>query len=70
MVFPVSELKIFSLDELVLLFGNAEEDWSRETIEQSIKADHGYNLDSRAVQNLVQVMVDYSREERRQFLQL
>lgn len=39
-------------------------------IEHSIKADHGYNLDSRSVRNLIEVMSSYTKEERRQFLQL
>lgn len=30
-VFPVSDLQSFSADELVMLFGNAEEDWSTES---------------------------------------
>lgn len=68
-IFPIKSIKIFSLDELYLLFGNADEDWSRETLEVAIKADHGYNQDSRAVQNLIEVMSSYNKEQRRQFLQ-
>ena len=30
MIFPVQDLRIFPPEELGLLFGNAEEDWSRE----------------------------------------
>ena len=30
-VFPVSDLQSFSVDELVMLFGNADEDWSTES---------------------------------------
>jgi E3 ubiquitin-protein ligase TRIP12 len=30
-VFPVSDLQSFSADELVMLFGNADEDWSTES---------------------------------------
>lgn len=30
-IFPVQDLKIFSPDELKLLFGNTDEDWSRES---------------------------------------
>lgn len=30
-VFPVSDLHSFSADELVMLFGNADEDWSIES---------------------------------------
>jgi E3 ubiquitin-protein ligase TRIP12 len=35
----------------------------------SIKADHGYNLDSKSVRNLLQIMSDLSLQERREFLQ-
>jgi E3 ubiquitin-protein ligase TRIP12 len=35
----------------------------------SIKADHGFNLDSRSVRNLLQVMSELSDQDRRDFLQ-
>lgn len=35
----------------------------------SIKADHGYNLDSKSVRNLLTTMSHYTPEERRDFLQ-
>lgn len=35
----------------------------------SMKADHGYNLDSKTVRNLLQVMNEYTPAERREFLQ-
>lgn len=69
-VFPYSALKAFTPDELVMLFGRTnEEDWSLETLMDSIKADHGYNLDSRSVRNLLQVMSELSPQGRRDFLQ-
>ncbi|KAF2494555.1 hypothetical protein BU16DRAFT_42718 [Lophium mytilinum] len=68
-VFPYSALKAFTPDELVMLFGRVEEDWSLETLMDSIKADHGYNLDSKSVRNLLQVMSELSSEQRRDFLQ-
>lgn len=34
-----------------------------------MKADHGYNLDSKTVRNLLQVMSGYTPSERREFLQ-
>jgi E3 ubiquitin-protein ligase TRIP12 len=68
-VFPYSALKAFTPDELVMLFGRVEEDWSLETLMDSIKADHGYNLDSKSVRNLLQVMSELSEEDRRAFLQ-
>lgn len=30
-VFPIADLRAFTPDELVMLFGNAEEDWSLES---------------------------------------
>jgi E3 ubiquitin-protein ligase TRIP12 len=85
-IFSVSDLQIFAPDELALLCGNAEEDWSQESeyrrygveqghnanltaLEQAIKADHGYNSDSRVVRDLIDIMTSYSKEERRAFLQ-
>lgn len=35
----------------------------------SIKADHGYNLDSKSVRNLLQTMSEFSATDRRDFLQ-
>ena len=31
-IFPVSDLKAFSLEELVMMFGNADEDWGIESV--------------------------------------
>ncbi|KJR81184.1 E3 ubiquitin-protein ligase TRIP12 [Sporothrix schenckii 1099-18] len=68
-VFPYSALSAFTPDELVSLFGHVDEDWSLETLSDSIKADHGFNMDSRNVKNLLQVMSEMSLVERREFLQ-
>lgn len=86
-VFPYSALRAFTPDELVMLFGRSEEDWSLESKYQnmmlisitglmnktalmdSIKADHGFNLDSASVRNLLHVMSEYSQPEQRDFLQ-
>ncbi|KAI9835938.1 MAG: hypothetical protein M1819_001836 [Sarea resinae] len=68
-VFPYSALSAFTPDELVMLFGRIEEDWSLETLLDSIKADHGFNMDSKSVRNLLQTMSELSLAERRDFLQ-
>ncbi|KAF2669913.1 hypothetical protein BT63DRAFT_423888 [Microthyrium microscopicum] len=68
-VFPYAAMEAFTPDELVMLFGRVEEDWSLETLMDSIKADHGYNLDSKSVRNLLQVMSELSAIDRRDFLQ-
>ncbi|KAI5814137.1 putative ubiquitin-protein ligase Ufd4 [Pyronema omphalodes] len=68
-VFPYNALRSFTPSELVMLFGRTEEDWSLENITDSIKADHGFNMDSPSIRNLLQVMSEYNVTERRQFLQ-
>ncbi|KAI1095667.1 hypothetical protein F5B19DRAFT_503784 [Rostrohypoxylon terebratum] len=68
-VFPYSALSAFTPDELVALFGRVEEDWSLETLMDSIKADHGFNMDSRTVKNLLQTMSELTVAQRRDFLQ-
>jgi E3 ubiquitin-protein ligase TRIP12 len=68
-VFPFSALRAFTPTELVMLFGRAEEDWSIETLMDSIKADHGFNMDSKSVRNLLHTMCDLDLQQRRDFLQ-
>ncbi|PFH62024.1 hypothetical protein XA68_15460 [Ophiocordyceps unilateralis] len=68
-VFPYSALSAFTPDELVSLFGRVDEDWSLETLTDSIKADHGYNMDSRSVKHLLQTMSEFDAQQRREFLQ-
>ncbi|KAK4695182.1 E3 ubiquitin-protein ligase TRIP12, partial [Lecanoromycetidae sp. Uapishka_2] len=68
-VFPYSALKAFTPSELVMLFGRVEEDWSIETLLDSIKADHGFNMDSKSVRNLLQTMSELLPTQRRDFLQ-
>ncbi|SPQ23273.1 189bd293-327b-4769-834e-659ccf053fcb [Thermothielavioides terrestris] len=68
-VFPYSALSAFTPDELCTLFGRVEEDWSLETLMDSIKADHGYNMDSKTVRNLLQAMSEFTPAQRRDFLQ-
>ncbi|KAL3465966.1 hypothetical protein BJX64DRAFT_284899 [Aspergillus heterothallicus] len=68
-VFPYSALQTFTPSELVMLFGRAEEDWAIETLMDSIKADHGFNMDSRSVRNLLQTMSELDTQQRRDFLQ-
>ncbi|KAI0386560.1 hypothetical protein F5Y04DRAFT_124926 [Hypomontagnella monticulosa] len=68
-VFPYSALSAFTPDELVALFGRVDEDWSLETLMDSIKADHGFNMDSKSVRNLLQTMSELTPAQRRDFLQ-
>ncbi|OQD81025.1 hypothetical protein PENANT_c030G07908 [Penicillium antarcticum] len=68
-VFPFSSLRAFTPNELVMLFGQAKEDWTIETLMDTIKADHGFNMDSRSVRNLLQTMSELDNQQRRDFLQ-
>lgn len=68
-VFPYTSLRAFTPTELVMLFGRVDEDWSLETLTDSIKADHGFNMDSKSVRNLLQVMSELTPAQRRDFLQ-
>ncbi|KAG6821487.1 hypothetical protein H0H93_010211 [Arthromyces matolae] len=68
-VFPVTDLQAFSADELVMLFGNSEEDWSAETLTEAVKADHGFNVESRAIHDLIEIISAFDSSSRRAFLQ-
>lgn len=68
-VFPISSLTIFSPNELRDMFGNSDEDWSKDTLVDAIRANHGYTRDSRAIHHLVNVLSGFSDAERRKFLQ-
>lgn len=68
-VFPYSAITIFTSDELVGLFGNNEEDWSYSTLYSSIQANHGYNIDSSTVQLLLEILSEFTLDQRRSFLQ-
>ncbi|KIJ20720.1 hypothetical protein PAXINDRAFT_165588 [Paxillus involutus ATCC 200175] len=68
-VFPITDLQAFSADELVMLFGNSDEDWGIETLNEAIKADHGFNGESRSIRDLIEVMSEFDASTRRDFLQ-
>ncbi|CAO3648658.1 unnamed protein product [Cunninghamella echinulata] len=67
--FPIDDLKILTYEELVLLFGTFEEDWSLKTLEDSIKADHGFTMQSHSVKNLLEILSELDLQGRRDFLQ-
>lgn len=68
-VFSYNALKAFTPDELVMIFGSSDEDWSIPTLIDSIKADHGFNIDSKPVRNLLHVMSEMNDTQRRLYLQ-
>ncbi|RDX51248.1 hypothetical protein OH76DRAFT_1401563 [Lentinus brumalis] len=68
-VFPITDLQAFTADELAMLFGNAEEDWSIESLSEALKADHGFHVESRAIRDLIEIMSEYDGPTRRSYLQ-
>lgn len=68
-IFPVSAMTSFTADELVMLFGNTDEDWSEATLTAAIKPDHGYTSDSPPFKDLLSTMASFDLVERREFLQ-
>ena len=68
-VFPYEALCAFTADELVMVFGKSEEDWSYDTLLDCVKADHGFNIDSRSIRNLLEILSSLTLTERRTFLQ-
>ncbi|GAA5933715.1 putative ubiquitin-protein ligase UFD4 [Sporobolomyces koalae] len=68
-VFPVRDLQTFTPAEMVLLSGSIDgEDWSVNALVSAAKADHGFTMDSRVVQDLFSVMADFDPTERRAWL--
>ena len=69
LIFPISAMSSFTADELVMLFGNTEEDWSEKTLVASVKPDHGLNADSPTFRDIVAIMASFDVSQRREFLQ-
>ena len=70
LVFPMSDLQSFTVSELGLMMGGAqEEDWSPVAIADALKADHGYSSTSPQVEWLVNILGGYDSTQRREFLQ-
>ncbi|SNX87121.1 related to UFD4 - Ubiquitin-protein ligase (E3) [Melanopsichium pennsylvanicum] len=68
-ILPMAAMSSFTVDELVMLFGNTEEDWSETTLLASVKPDHGMNADSPAFRDMIGIMASFNVGERREFLQ-
>ena len=66
---PVSALSSFMISELATLCGaDRAEDWTVPTLRSALSFQHGYNVDSRAVRYLMNVLSKFSPAERRKFL--
>uniref|UniRef100_A0A1I8B182 E3 ubiquitin-protein ligase n=1 Tax=Meloidogyne hapla TaxID=6305 RepID=A0A1I8B182_MELHA len=73
LVINKDSLRIFSSDEMELLFcGSAENDeriWSKSALQHALRPDHGYNYDSAQIKWLITMLCSYKHEKRRRFLQ-
>ncbi|EPQ28457.1 uncharacterized protein PFL1_03760 [Pseudozyma flocculosa PF-1] len=69
LIFPIAAMSSFTAEELAMLFGNTDEDWSEATLMSSIKPDHGLNAESASFKDVVAIMASFSVSERRNFLQ-
>jgi E3 ubiquitin-protein ligase TRIP12 len=69
-ILPLSSLKIFYPEELERLFcGSGFIKWDKKMLIECTRCDHGYTHESKAVQNLFDIMSSFSADEQRQFLQ-
>ncbi|CAF1083349.1 unnamed protein product [Rotaria sordida] len=70
-IFPIQHLKCFYPDELHQVFcGSGSTDlWDLKVLLESTRCDHGYNLNSRAVKWLFDIMINFDIDEQRAFLQ-
>ncbi|KAH7875792.1 uncharacterized protein C8R40DRAFT_1069013 [Lentinula edodes] len=63
-VFPIGDRQGSTVEELMMLFGNGDEDCTVETLSEALEADHGFNPESRAIWNLLEIMAEYDASTR------
>jgi hypothetical protein len=69
-ILPLSCLKLFYSEELdKLVCGTGYAKWDVKTLVECTRCDHGYTHDSKAVQNLFEIMCAFDADEQRLFLQ-
>ncbi|TKR81109.1 hypothetical protein L596_015044 [Steinernema carpocapsae] len=73
MIVDPSLLRIFDETEMDELFcgcseASSEKTWNKAALQQNIKPDHGYSHDSPQVQWLIKMLLNYTTEQRRNFL--
>ncbi|KAJ9181624.1 hypothetical protein P3X46_009736 [Hevea brasiliensis] len=68
-VFPIKHLQIFIEEELERLLCGERDFWAFNELLDHIKFDHGYAASSPPITNLLEIMREFSQEQRRAFLQ-
>ena len=59
---------LFTAEEMNIVLCGYEQDWSIETLKANIGVEHGYNIDSKEIQMLFEVLLEMTNEERMLFL--
>lgn len=69
-VLPLTHLRLFYPEELETLFcGGTHVKWDVKMLLECCHADHGYNMESRAIKFLFEILSEYDEDEQRKFLQ-
>ncbi|KAJ4469786.1 hypothetical protein C8J55DRAFT_436892 [Lentinula edodes] len=63
-VFPIGDQQASTVEELMMLFGNGDEDYTVETISEALESDHEFNPESRAIHDLLEIMTEYDTSMR------
>merc|ERR1711865_1003978 len=67
-VLPLSVLACFDADELDRLLCGEQKEWTLEELREHTVADHGYTVDSAAVQFFFRTLLELTSDHRRQLL--
>ena len=66
----VDKLHCLTTQELsTLIGGTREEDWGYQAIREAIKANHGYNIESKIINDFIKMLTEFDTEQRRMFLE-
>lgn len=67
-VFPLTSLHIFSESELECLLCGGSDLWTTRSLFENIKFDHGYTSSSPSIINLLEIIGEFTPEQKRAFL--
>ncbi|POO01586.1 Coatomer beta subunit [Trema orientale] len=68
-VFPIEQLQIFTEEELERLLCGENDSWAVDELVDHVKFDHGYTASSPPVVNLLEIIQEFDKKQRRAFLQ-
>jgi E3 ubiquitin-protein ligase TRIP12 len=65
----IEYMKIFTDDEITDLLGSDQEDWSLNTLIESIQTNHGYTMASPIITQFLETISNFDQTQKRLFLQ-